>query len=52
VESFNAAGIYPHGMWKAWTDNEAESAFRIYPRLVRFFQAAARAGDIILLSSD
>lgn len=52
VESFNAAGIYPHGMFKAWTEDEAESAFEVYPRLVRFFQAAARAGEVVLLSSD
>lgn len=52
VEELNAAGIYPHGYSRGWTENEAESAFRIYPRLVKFFQAAARDGDIMLLSSD
>jgi hypothetical protein len=52
VESFNSAQIYPHGRRARWTANEAESVFRIYPRVVEFFQAAARDGDIVLLSSD
>jgi hypothetical protein len=52
VASFNAAEIYPHGRRAAWTDDEAESVFEIYPRVVEFFQAAARDGDMILLSSD
>jgi hypothetical protein len=52
VESFNVADIYPHGRRKAWCKDAAESAFRIYPRLVKFFQAAARDSDVILLSSD
>jgi hypothetical protein len=52
VASFNAAGIYPHGRRGAWTADEAESVFQIYPRVVDFFQAAARDGDLILLSSD
>ena len=52
VESFNAAQIYPHGRRARWTAEEAESVFEIYPRVVEFFQAAARDGDMILLSSD
>ena len=52
VASFNAAKIYPHGRRASWTDDEAESVFEIYPRVVEFFQAAARDGDMILLSSD
>jgi hypothetical protein len=52
VASFNAAQIYPHGRRASWTDDEAESVFEIYPRLVEFFEAAARDGDMILLSSD
>lgn len=52
VKSFNAAGIYPHGRQGAWTDDDVTSLFKIYPRLVKFFQAAARDGDMILLSSD
>src|SRR5262249_20848810 len=31
---------------------KAESVFEIYPRVVEFFQAAARDGDMVLLSSD
>ena len=52
VASFNAAQIYPHGRRARWTDEEAESVFEIYPRVVAFFQSAARDGDMILLSSD
>jgi len=52
VATFNAAQIYPHGKRSCWTDEEAQSVFEIYPRVVEFFQAAARDGDIILLSSD
>ena len=52
VESFNAAKIYPHGRHGDWTSDEAESVFEIYPRVVEFFQLAARDGDMILLSSD
>ena len=52
VASFNAAQIYPHGRRARWTDEDAESVFEIYLRVVEFFQAAARDGDMILLSSD
>ena len=52
VTSFNAAQIYPHGRRARWTDDDAESVFEIYPQLVEFFQAAAKDGDMILLSSD
>lgn len=52
VESFNAAQIYPHGRRARWTDEDAESVFAIYPRVVEFFRSAARDGDMILLSSD
>ncbi len=49
VASFNAAQIYGRARW---TDEDAESVFKIYPRVVEFFQSAARAGDMILLLSD
>jgi hypothetical protein len=52
VSSFNSAQIYPHGRRARWTKEEAESLFEIYPRIVDFFEAAAREGDIVLLSSD
>jgi hypothetical protein len=52
VASFNAAQIYPHGKRARWTEEDAETVFEIYPRVVEFFQAAAREGDMILLSSD
>ena len=50
VASFNAAGISSHRVPARWTDEDAESVFAIYPRVVEFFQSAARAGDMILLS--
>ncbi len=52
VASFNTAQIYPHGKRARWTAEEVESAFQVYPRVVAFFQAAARDGDMVLLSSD
>jgi hypothetical protein len=48
--AFADADIYPLG--SEWTEEEAESVFEMYPQLVEFFQAAARDGDMILLSSD
>jgi len=50
VESFNSAQVYHPGQ-ALWTDEDAESVFEIYPRVVEFFQSAARDGDMILLSS-
>jgi hypothetical protein len=50
VKEFNVAGIYP--LHKAWTAEEAESVFMVYPKLVKFFRQAAKAGDMVLLSSD
>jgi hypothetical protein len=52
VEAFNAAQIYPHGRRARWTADAAESVFEIYPRVVKFFQLAARHGDIVLLLSE
>jgi hypothetical protein len=52
VAAFNAARIYPHGRRGEWTDEEAELIFEVYPRVVEFFQMAARDGEMILLSSD
>ncbi|EEF60679.1 YfbM family protein [Pedosphaera parvula] len=52
VESFNAAQIYPHGRRGAWTVEDVESVFDFYPLLVLFFQEAAKAGEMVLLSSD
>jgi hypothetical protein len=47
---FEAVDIYQLG--SEWTEDEAESVFEVYPRVVDFFNKAARNGDIILLSSD
>jgi hypothetical protein len=49
VESFNGARISHPGLAR-WTAEDAESVFAIYPRVVEFFQSAARAGDMILIS--
>ncbi len=51
-ESFNKAQITPHPGLAFWTDEDAESMFEIYPRVVEFFQSAARDGDVILVSFD
>jgi hypothetical protein len=52
VASFNAAQIYRRPGRARWTDEDAESVFKVYPGVVEFFQSAAREGDMILLSSD
>jgi hypothetical protein len=52
VTTFNSAKIYPHGKRGQWSEEDAESVFDIYPRVVEFFQAGARDGDVILISSD
>lgn len=52
VASFNNAQIYPHGRRGAWSGDDVESLFEIYPRLVEFFDEAAQTGDMVLLSSD
>jgi hypothetical protein len=52
VASFNDAQIYPHGRRKAWTEEDAETVFEIYLQVVSFFQAAAKAGDMILITTD
>jgi len=48
--AFAEVDIYPQG--SEWTEEDAQSAFDIYPKVVGFFQAAAQDGDMILLSSD
>jgi len=50
VASFNAARISSNRVPAGWTDEDAESVLAIYPRVVKFFQSAARAGDMILIS--
>jgi len=52
VDSFNANDIYPHGRQKRWTEQAAETVFSNYPRLVKFFELAAKNGEVVLLSSD
>ncbi|MBN3896182.1 MAG: YfbM family protein [Nostoc sp. NOS(2021)] len=49
---FNAAEIYPNPSPGGWDEEEIETLFELYPKLVRFFQNAAKEGDIVLLSSD
>lgn len=49
---FNAAEIYPNPSPGGWDEEEIESLFELYPKLVEFFQNAAKEGDIVLLSSD
>lgn len=51
-ESFNAAQITPRPGLARWNDEDARAVFEIYPRVVEYFRAAARDGDIILLSFD
>ncbi|MEH1922607.1 YfbM family protein [Nostoc sp.] len=49
---FNEAEIYPNPSPGGWDEEEIEPLFELYPKLVEFFQNAAKEGDIVLLSSD
>ncbi|WP_445631520.1 YfbM family protein [Nostoc sp. DSM 114167] len=49
---FNEAEIYPNPTPGGWEEEEIEPLFELYPKLVEFFQNAAKEGDIVLLSSD
>jgi Domain of unknown function (DUF1877) len=50
--AFNAAEIYPNPSPGGWNETEILGLLATYPKLVEFFQEAAQAGDIVLLSFD
>jgi hypothetical protein len=49
AEKFNAADIYPNPQPGGWSEEEIEGVFDLYPRLVTFFQEAAKAGEIVVI---
>ena len=49
AEEFNAADIYPNPEPGGWSEEEIEGVFHLYPLLVRFFQQAAKAGEIVVV---
>lgn len=52
AEAFNNAEIYPCPRPKGWDEKEIEGVFQIFPKLVRFFQEAAQAGDIVVVYAE
>jgi hypothetical protein len=52
VALFTSAQIYRLAGRARWTDEDSEPLFEIYPRVVEFFQSAARDGDMILVSAE
>ena len=49
AEAFNAEEIYPNPRPGGWSEEEIQGVFELYPRLVRFFQDAAKAGEIVVV---
>jgi hypothetical protein len=49
AKAFNEEEIYPNPSPGGWTRREVESVFKIYPKLVRFFQKAAAAREVVLV---
>jgi hypothetical protein len=52
AEAFNKAEIYPRPRPGGWDENEVEYVFHIFPKLVRFFQEAAQAGEIVVIYAE
>jgi hypothetical protein len=49
AKAFNDEEIYPNPEPGGWTRKEVESVFQLFPKLVRFFQDAAAAREIVLV---
>jgi hypothetical protein len=50
--AFTRAEIYPTSRRNGWDSKAVERLVRTYRQLVAFFRAAAREGDVVLLSFD
>jgi hypothetical protein len=49
AKAFNDEEIYPNPEPGGWDRKEVESVFCVYPKLVRFFKAAAAAREVVLV---
>jgi hypothetical protein len=49
AKAFNDEEIYPNPEPGGWTRKEAESVFRVFPKLVKFFQDASAGREVVLV---
>ncbi len=49
ADDFNAAKIYPRPRPGGWDAGEIEGVFHVFPKLVRFFQEAAAAEEVVVV---
>lgn len=49
AKAFNEEEIYPNPRPGGWNGREIESVFQIFPNVVKFFQDAAAAGEVVLI---
>ena len=49
AKAFNKEEIYPNPRPGGWNRREIESVFQVFPKLVRFFEDAATAGEVVLI---
>jgi hypothetical protein len=49
AKAFNQQEIYPNPRPGGWNRRNVENVFRIYPRVVKFFQDAAAADEVVLI---
>jgi hypothetical protein len=49
AKAFNEGEIYPNPRPGGWNRREIESVFQVFPKLARFFEDAATAGEVVLI---
>jgi hypothetical protein len=49
AEAFNEAEIYPRPRPGGWDEEEVEGVYDVFPKLVRFFEQAAAAEEVVIL---
>jgi len=52
ADAFNQAKIYPNPRPQGWDERGVEYVFHIFPKLVRFFEEAANAGEIVVVYAE
>lgn len=49
AKAFNAEEIYPNPRPGGWSEQEIQGVFDLFPLLVRFFQEAVKAGEVVVI---
>lgn len=49
AKTFNEEEIYPNPQPGGWNRRQVETVFKVFPKLVRFFQEAAAANQVVLI---